>query len=325
MSRQLFAAENGLRILGLDSFNGVDIITGSALPGSLDQEIIAAVGSIYLRSNGDLYQKITSGSGADKWKRKLDTSDLLTMSPRSEKIIVGTADVAPSFPATMNLAATHFGDDDVPYVMGADFAIGTHILYGVGGTPVLAVVSNVVGDVLTINAAANPLHDNDYMIVQKYLINTPDAMENQALVHYVGGAIIKVSDMNWNFANGIGLAAGYAAASGNVTASDTVQSAIAKLDGVNDAQDSALGIAQGVTHLGTFTGTTIPDSSSVKGAAQALETSLEHVNTLTGVAHGADHLGTFTGTTIPDDVAIKPALQALESKVESLSFDKKTY
>ncbi len=89
----------------------------------------------------------------------------------------------------------------------------------------------------------------------------------------------------------------------------------------------------GDTDLGTFTGSTIPDDSTIKGALQALETEVEtkastsvvteidgNVNdliTLTGVAENETDLGTFTGSTIPDDSTIKGALQALETEVET--------
>lgn len=92
------------------------------------------------------------------------------------------------------------------------------------------------------------------------------------------------------------------------------------------------GVASNATDLGTFTGTTIPDTSTVKAALQSLETSVEtkaassvvteidqnvdDLITLSGVAENATSLGTFTGTTIPDTSTVKAALQALETEVE---------
>lgn len=99
------------------------------------------------------------------------------------------------------------------------------------------------------------------------------------------------------------------------------------------------GVGVNSTDLGTFTGSTIPDASNNKEAAQALETGLEAVaadvatntsnissnstaignlQTLSGVAANATNLGTFTGLTIPDNSTNKAALQSLESKVETL-------
>ena len=93
------------------------------------------------------------------------------------------------------------------------------------------------------------------------------------------------------------------------------------------------GLAKDSTSLGTFTGTTIADSQTIKAALQALETAVESkgsatsltslttavgdLNTLSGVAQNATNLGTFTGSTIADDVAVKTALQSLETAVET--------
>jgi len=93
------------------------------------------------------------------------------------------------------------------------------------------------------------------------------------------------------------------------------------------------GVAKDAVNLGTFTGTTITDSSTNKVALQELETALEsisggssttgtsvgHLITLSGVADGADDLGTFTGTTIADSSTVKVALQAVETEAESAS------
>ena len=93
------------------------------------------------------------------------------------------------------------------------------------------------------------------------------------------------------------------------------------------------GLAKDSVNLGTFTGTTIADSETIKGALQTLETAVESkgsatsltsltsavgdLNTLTGVAQNATNLGTFTGSTIADNVAVKAAIQALETAVET--------
>ena len=112
------------------------------------------------------------------------------------------------------------------------------------------------------------------------------------------------------------------------------------------------GVAAASDHLGTFSGSTIADNETVKGALQDLETSLEtksatsslhavatsgaygdlsgtptiptaaslevdHLITLSGMASSSDNLGTFTGSTISDSRTVKQALQELETKVES--------
>lgn len=97
------------------------------------------------------------------------------------------------------------------------------------------------------------------------------------------------------------------------------------------------GTSDGAVDLGTFTGTTIPDASTIKAALQSLETSVEtkaastvvteidgnvdDLITLSGVAENATTLGTFTGTTIPDSSSVKAALQSLETSVETKATD----
>ena len=93
------------------------------------------------------------------------------------------------------------------------------------------------------------------------------------------------------------------------------------------------GVAKDSANLGTFTGSTIADSSTLKAAIQALETALElkaassvvteidgnvdDLITLSGVAENASGLGTFTGSTISDGANIKDALQDLETATEN--------
>ena len=106
------------------------------------------------------------------------------------------------------------------------------------------------------------------------------------------------------------------------------------------------GVAKDAVNLGTFTGSTVSDSRTIKQAIQELETKAEAVQTdvdgnesdadtaiaanethidnmatLTGVAKDATHLATFTGGTIADNQTVKAALQALETKVEAVQTD----
>ena len=77
------------------------------------------------------------------------------------------------------------------------------------------------------------------------------------------------------------------------------------------------GVAKDSANLGTFTGSTITDSSTIKAALQLLETAVETTKAatsvvteidgnvdnlidLSGVAENATGLGTFTGSTISD-------------------------
>ena len=93
------------------------------------------------------------------------------------------------------------------------------------------------------------------------------------------------------------------------------------------------GVAKDSANLGTFTGSTIADSSTLKAAIQALETAVElkaassvvteidgnvdDLISLSGVAENQTGLGTFTGSTISDGANIKDALQDLETAAEA--------
>ena len=93
------------------------------------------------------------------------------------------------------------------------------------------------------------------------------------------------------------------------------------------------GVSKDAANLGSFTGSTISDNSTLKAALQLLETSLEtkaatavvteidgnvdDLISLSGVAENATGLGTFTGSTISDGANIKDALQDLETAAEA--------
>lgn len=79
--------------------------------------------------------------------------------------------------------------------------------------------------------------------------------------------------------------AGFTSGAGSITSSDSVLSAIEKLDGNNlatqdDVDDlvTLSGVAVNSTDLGSFTGEIIPDNSTVKDALQSLETEVEAVS-----------------------------------------------
>lgn len=110
-------------------------------------------------------------------------------------------------------------------------------------------------------------------------------------------------------------------------------SAVTEIDGnVNDII-TLTGIAENVTTLGTFTGSTIADDVTIKPALQALETAVEtkaasttvtevdanvdDLISLSGVSENVTNLGTFSGSTIDNSVTIKAALQALETAIEA--------
>jgi hypothetical protein len=108
-------------------------------------------------------------------------------------------------------------------------------------------------------------------------------------------------------------------------------------EGHVDNMATLTGVLKDAADLGTFTGSTISDSSTIKSALQALETSLEtkgsqaQLNTvtsrsndlvaLTGLASGSVNLGEFTGSTLSDNATLKTVLQETEAAIEANDVD----
>jgi hypothetical protein len=267
MSRDLFRAELGLHLTGQDSDVGVKVLFGSGAP-AMDAEM----SSMYHRTDdGTLWRKMAAGAGAGNWEKVPVAADITTIKFRGESVVAITATAAPSSGSTIDLVATPLAGDEAPLLAGTDFVAGvSHILFGYGATGKLMKVSVVSGDVITVVDVSPALGGGDSFVVQKYLPNSPGAYENQALVYWSGSAFIKLGDVNWSYADGLSTTAGYTAASGNVVPGDTVQAALQKIDGVNDAQDTALGLSQGATNFGTFTGGLLSSSQSAKQLFQQL-------------------------------------------------------
>lgn len=285
MARKLFGAELGFRLHAEnDTGTFVDILQGAgAPPGSSGVSDEATIGSIWLdRSNGDLYKKIANTSSASDWEA-VGTTSIDELSWRNEKVVAATNDTV----SAGSVDVTAFSDNEKG-LDGNDFSVGDYLLGDVDGTPALFEVTAVTSATdITVAAASQAIANNDTFIVQNYLPDSPASQEDQAIVHFpdASGSAVKIGDVNWNFADGINLAAGYAAASGDVTSADSIQSAIEKLDGNNDAQSSVLGTAQGDTDLGTFPGSIIADNDDVKGALTSLEDAAEgFAKTQTGVS-----------------------------------------
>ena len=91
---------------------------------------------------------------------------------------------------------------------------------------------------------------------------------------------------------------------------------------------SLSGVAINEPDLGVFTGTTIPDDSTIKGALQSVETAYEETDqnvndliTLSGVAENSTNLGAFDHTIIADNETVKGALQDLEDGIKAINDD----
>ena len=276
MSLENFSAEQGYDILSENGDVLVSTIAGSALPGG-DAGIQddAPIGSTYKRTNGEIYTKIANAGAQADWLRIATSNDLLDLRWRNEDVIALTGD-------SLSAGAqdpTSWTDNEKGLDSSA-FAVGTYVI----GATQLWEVTAVSAPNITLAAASPAMADKDAFIVRNYLPDTPAAQENQALVMYNGSAMIKLADVDWNFADGINMAAGYAAAPGNVTASDTVQSSIQKLDGNLDNTSSILGRdVQVDTNMGTYTGTILTDNQDVKTNIQELETAIDNFQPITKV------------------------------------------
>ena len=311
MINDLFRLEGGIHITDVDSDVGVKLLQGAAVPS-----IEAEAGSLYQRTNGELYQKILAGTGTDKWVKLATIDDVTSINWRPELIRALTATVAPVEGGTVD--ATALTDDDGG-MTASNFAVGEYIAFGAGGTEALGKITAISGDDLTISYVGfDALSDNDMMLVRSYL---PDAngQENSALVFYSGTDYVKVSDFDWSLATGINLSSSYAASSGDVVANDTVEKAISNIDGNVDALETVVGVNQGDTNLGSFTNTIITDNGDVKTALEELGTDVDAIQAASGISAEATNYGTFTGNIITDNGTNKEALQELETAIESIS------
>ena len=106
------------------------------------------------------------------------------------------------------------------------------------------------------------------------------------------------------FAGGTGIDV-VVATDGTVTISETTEKKS------KDDVESLLGVTG--TNLGTFTGETVTDDSTIKAVIQEIITRVEAI---VGVASA--NLGTFTGTVVSANQDIKAAMQQLETYVENV-------
>lgn len=275
MSRVFFGIEKGIDIHAENGDIQVRILSGTAAPTGTGDQASAPIGSIYLRSGtGELYQKIANAGNSADWEFN-GASSVSVGNWRPEKVRALTDETLSV--GVRNLTTTPFTDDDNPDLTAADFQIGQYVIGGAGSTPVLYQVTNVSSPNITLALASNPMVDQDAFVVQSYLPDAPDAQEKSAIAVFSEGVMVKLADFNWNIADGINLAAGYAAQNGTISSSDTVNSSIEKLDGNQQDIQSASGLAQGATDYGTFTGQSLADAQTSKQLFQRIETLLEQM------------------------------------------------
>jgi len=214
MSRENYGIEKALRIYKTnDDSDHIDLLFGSAAPGGdTGEQDAAAIGSIYLRANGvssTIYQKIANGGSTADWQENGASSASIGVF-RGEKVRAVTNDTVTAGVAR-DLVANPFADDEGTKLVAADFALGEFIIADADGTPVLLEVTAISAPSVTFStpASAPVLAESDSFIVNNYLPDSPDAQEGAAIAQYNGSIMIKLGDVDWNFADGIGLAAGY--------------------------------------------------------------------------------------------------------------------
>ena len=250
MSRKFFGVEKGFEIHAENGNLLARLLSGTAAPDGLGDQASAPIGSIYFRSGTPgFYEKITNVGNSTDWRLN-GASSAAIGTWRAEDVLLVTN--ATQGAGTRDMVASPFTDDDGTAVNIAEYVVGRFIISDADGTPALLEITAVAVNNVTFAAAASPLVAQNTFITEYYLPD-PAAGEAQAIVNFNGAVVVKVSDIDWSIATGINLSGGYAAASGNVAANDTVEAAIAKLDGVNDSQDTLLGTAQGATNLGAWT------------------------------------------------------------------------
>jgi hypothetical protein len=310
-------AENGAK------GSGVQFLFGAAAPGGdTGEQDDAPIGSIYARTDGKFYAKIADANSTADWEEKAAAS-VSNLNWRPELVQAATDD---TLSAGAGQDPTSWTDNESG-VDATNWSIGDYVIGDCDGTPALwEITAKVSGTSITLAAAGTAIAANDTFVGQSYLPDSPGSQEVQAILHFPSTtSCVKIGDLNWDIATGIQISSGYTPGSGDITSSDTVESAIEKLDGNNDDQDTLLGTSQGDTNLGTFTGATIPDSSSVKGALQSMETAYEETDanvddliTLSGVAENSTSFGTFTGDSLADSQTAKQLYQRIETLLEQM-------
>jgi len=292
MARDLHRLELGVEITGLNGASGPRIIQGSAAPGG-DGDIQdgAAVGSIYLRTSGEVYKKTGTANSAADWVTLGDvTIDELKW--RNEKVIAATVDTV----SAGSVDVTGFSDNESG-LDGNDFSAGDYLIGDADGSPALFEVTAITSATdITVAAASQAIAENDTFVVQNYLPDSGASQEGQAIVHSPDGssALIKIGDVNWDFATGINLSSGYTAGNGTLSSSDTVESAIEKLDGNQQDLQSLSGVAQGSTVLGAFSS----PASLLMAATYTVKSAFQRVGDLLAQLRGVQATGITTEATV---------------------------
>jgi len=275
MSREFFGIEKGLDIYAENGDVLARVLTGTAAPDGLLDQAASPIGSLYLRSGtGELYQKIANAGNASDWVLNGASSASIGLW-RSEKIQALTNDIVSV--GVRDLVASPFADDDAPLMTAANFTVGDFIISDADGTPVLLEVTAVSAPNVTFAAPATApaLATNDTFIANNYLPDSPGTQEGKAIANFNGSIMIKLGDIDWDFATGINISTGYTPTNGTVSSADSVESAIEKLDANQQDLTTLSGLGQGSVDNGLFAGNIITDNVDTKTALSELETAVE--------------------------------------------------
>lgn len=147
------------------------------------------------------------------------------------------------------------------------------------------------------------LNAGETFFVGNDLLNNSDFNERTAVYTFNGTTCVLSAQIDFESATSIAVSGGYTPATGNPLPSESVQAILQKLDGNNDAQDSAIGVGQGVSNLGTWTGT---------GATRILTDSTESAKS--AIEKVANDIGSVTDAVILDSAdTVGQNLDALAS------------
>jgi hypothetical protein len=149
--------------------------------------------------------------------------------------------------------------------------------------------------------AGNTVLTGDQFFTSVNLLD-PNNQEQGAAFSYNGSSTVKTADFDFELATTVNLSSGYTAAGGTVAASDTVETAIAKLDDNQQDLNTLSGEGQGATDHGTFTGDIIQDNRNTHQALQDLETAIENEQEPETTTTGVGGTPTTVGSVLVDEV-----------------------
>lgn len=137
---------------------------------------------------------------------------------------------------------------------------------------------------------SNQPSDNDIMFIQNVL-NDPDKQKGVALFRFSTNpdTFTKIADFDFETAQSIKFLGYSKPASDSVTpingAADTIQSSIEKIDTMLSNILSVIGVILTDSNLGTFTGNTVPNNSTVKNAIQSIVNKTRYENLVSNITN----------------------------------------